>query len=99
MRPETELTPGEERRLGRVLDAWRVEPAPSALMHAIMSKAVRRQPLFRWTWLRLGTLAAAACLGLIVGWVADGSESFATSLDPGFDALYFSGDSIEGDVL
>ncbi len=99
MTRETELTPTEERRLDRVLDAWQVPPARSAVLHAIMAKAVRKPPAFSWTWLRISTLAAAACLGLVVGWVLDGSESLATSLDPNFDTLYFSGDAIEGDVL
>lgn len=99
MTPETELTPADERRLGRVLDAWQVAPARSAVMHAIMAKAVRRGPIFGWTWPRMATLAAAACLGLWVGWALDGSETLATSLEPGFDTLYFSGDAIEGDVL
>lgn len=99
MTPENELSPTEERRLGRVLDAWRVEPARSAVMHAIMAKAVRKGPVFGWTWLRLATLAAAACLGLWVGWALDGSEGLTTALDLGFDTLYFAGDAIEGDVL
>jgi hypothetical protein len=98
MKPEMDLSSAEERRLARVLEAWTVAPAGSGLTHAIMAKAVRKAPAFSWTWPRLATLAAAACLGLMVGW-ADGIESYATSLEPGFDALYFEGDALEGDIL
>ncbi len=98
MTRETDLTPAEERRLGRVLDAWQVAPARSSVMHAIMAKATRKGPVFGWTWPRLATLAAAACLGLMVGWAVDGMESNASSLDPGFDTLYFAGDTLEGDL-
>ena len=98
MKPEIDLAPEEDRRLARVLDAWQVAPARAGLAQAILAKARPKIPAFGWTWPRLATLAAAACLGFVVGW-ADGSESFATSLDAGFDTLYFQGDTIEGDVL
>lgn len=98
MKPEMDLTPAEERRLARVLEAWREPPARPGLAQTIMAKARPRTPAFGWTWPRLATLAAAACLGLMVGWI-DGIESQATSLEPGFDALYFDGDALEGDVL
>ena len=97
MNPETDLTPGEERRLARVLDTWRTAPAPRHLALSIMAAArPKATPSFRMTWPRMATLAAAACLGLIVGW-ADTSEGYATRFDPS-DAL-FTGDPIEGDVL
>jgi hypothetical protein len=98
MKPENDLTPAEERRLARVLDAWQPAPARPGLAEAILVKARPLTPAFGWTWPRIATLAAAACLGLIVGW-AEGSESFATALDSGFDGLYFAGESIEGDML
>jgi hypothetical protein len=98
MKPETDLTPAEERRLARVLDTWQTAPASSELGFAILRKAQPRSPRFGWTWPRLATLAAAACLGLMVGWW-DGIESQANSLDPGFDTLYFDGDPLEGDML
>ena len=98
MTPETNLTPEDDRRLARVLDAWQMAPTRPGLAHAIMGAARRKAPGFSWTWPRIATLAAAACLGLMVGW-AEGSESLATSLDPGFDTLYFQGDAFEGDVL
>ncbi|MSP49768.1 MAG: hypothetical protein EXQ95_10645 [Alphaproteobacteria bacterium] len=98
MTPEKELPPEEERRLARVLDAWPAPPARSSLAHAILAQAIRKAPAFGWTRPRLATLAAAACLGLVVGWV-DGGESLATALDPGFDTLFFQGDAIEGDIL
>jgi ferric-dicitrate binding protein FerR (iron transport regulator) len=97
MNSETDLTPSEARRLARVLDAWRTEPAPRHLALSIMAAARPRTPSFRMTWPRLATLAAAACLGLIVGW-ADTSEGYATRYDANADAL-FTGDPIEGDVL
>jgi hypothetical protein len=96
MNSETDLTPGEERRLARVLDAWQTAPAPRHLALSIMAAARPKTPSFRMTWPRLATLAAAACLGLIVGW-ADTSEGYATRIDPG-DAL-FTADPIEGDIL
>ena len=44
---------------------------------------------------------ALGCLGQLpdAGIAGDVGESLATSLDPGFDTLYFQGDAIEGDVL
>jgi hypothetical protein len=97
MTPEPDLTPGEERRLARVLDAWQTPAAPRHLALSIMAAARPRTPSFRLTWPRLATLAAAACLGLIVGW-SDTSEGYATRYDPAADAL-FTGDPIEGDIL
>jgi len=98
MRPEIDLNPAEERQLARVLDTWQTHPTRPGLAHAILAKARPKAPSFGWTWPRLATLAAAACLGLMVGWW-DGIESQATALEPGFDALYFEGDPIEGDIL
>ena len=46
MTPETELTPGEERRLGRVLDAWQVGPARPGLALSIALAAKPRSPRF-----------------------------------------------------
>jgi hypothetical protein len=99
MKPEIDLTPDDERRLARVLDTWQGATARPGLAQAILAKARPKSPAFAWSWPRLATLAAAACLGLMVGWWVDGSESYATSLEPGFDALYFEGDPIEGDIL
>jgi hypothetical protein len=102
MTPENDLTPGEERRLGRVLDSWKPAPASRHLALSIMAaarpRARTRTPSFSLTWPRLATLAAAACLGLIVGW-ADIGEGQATSYDAADEALFFAGDAIEGDVL
>jgi len=99
MKPETDLTPAEDRQLARVLDTWRMRPTSPGLAQAILSKARPKSSAFGLTWPRLATLAAAACLGLVVGWWMDGMESYASSLEPGFDALYFEGDPIEGDIL
>ncbi|MBM3545344.1 MAG: hypothetical protein FJX54_00210 [Alphaproteobacteria bacterium] len=99
MKPEIDLTPAEERQLARVLDTWQTYPTSPGLAQAILAKARPKAPAFTWSWPRMATLAAAACLGLVVGWWMDGMESYATSLEPGFDALYFEGDPIEGDIL
>lgn len=96
MTPETELTPGEERRLGRVLDAWQLAPTRPGLGLAIALAARPKAPRFGWTWPRLATLAAAACLGLVIGWI-EGGESLAGSLDSLGDVLFFPGDTIDGD--
>lgn len=97
MTPERDLTPGEERRLSRVLDAWQVAPPRPGLGLAITLAAEPKAPRFGWTWPRLATLAAAACLGLMVGWIDVPGDNFANAADPGVDSLFFPGDSIDGD--
>lgn len=96
MTPERDLTPGEERRLGRVLDAWQVAPSRPGLGLAITLAAKPKAPRFGWTWPRLATLAAAACLGLMVGWIDVPGDNSANAADPS-DSLFFPGDSIDGD--
>ncbi len=97
MTPERDLTPGEERRLGRVLDAWQVASPRPGLGLAITLAARPKAPRFGWTWPRLATLAAAACLGLMVGWIDVPGDNFANAADPGGDSLFFPGDGIDGD--
>lgn len=100
MTPETELAPGEERRLGRVLNAWQVGPARPGLALSIALAAKPKSPRFGWTWPRLATLAAAACLGLMVGWIdlpGDNSDNSANAADAGVDSLFFPGDTLDGD--
>lgn len=100
MRPEKDLTPEEELRLSRVLDAWQLAPPRSGLGLAIALAAKPRAPRFGWTWPRLATLAAAACLGLMVGWIDVPGDNFANAADPSVDSLFFpgdAGDAIEGD--
>lgn len=98
MMPERDLTPLEERRLSRVLDAWQVAAPRPGLGFAIVAAAHPRAPGFSWTWPRLVTLAAAACLGLMVGWADIPGDSYATQLDPGADLLFFTVDAVDGDV-
>ena len=97
MTPERDLTPAEEQRLGRVLDAWQVAPPRPGLALSIALAAKPKVPGFGWTWPRLATLAAAACLGLMVGWIDVPGDNAANAADPGIDSLFFPGDT--GDAL
>ena len=102
--PGRDLSPAENRRLAALLDTWEVAPAGRNLAFAINAAAARRRtPGFGWTWPRLAALAAAACLGLMVGWWDVPGETYASLLEPTADTVFFPSDGAivldDGEVL
>jgi hypothetical protein len=94
MPSEWDSTPseGEDRRLARALDTWRIAPADASLARRIVAAAaVRARPVRQPSWLdvwtpsgwlpRLVGLSAAAALGIALGLFDQSTETSAAALD------------------